>query len=281
MLRVYYSNMPQKTLKIVTHKSIKLADRDVPYKLIISTKARRLSLKIGQKSGLEVVVPRRANLSAVPRFIHEKEAWVIKHLREIDRKKRTARKNAFKDGAIIQILDSPRKVRIVTTPKKNHVVKEQKIIKYAKDYAYYDGYEFVIYLSRHRMANLPNQTEKARLEEARGALEKHLRKRARAHFLRRTAELADWMDLKYNRIAIKNHTSRWGSCSRDKNLNFNWRLIMTRAEIVDSIIIHELCHLRHMNHGKRFYSLLETYCPNHKDLSKELAETIFPLDLRC
>jgi predicted metal-dependent hydrolase len=266
--------MALNNLKIITHKSIKLREREVPYKLIISNKARRLSLKIGPQTGLEVVVPRRVQLSHVPRFINEKQDWVIRHIREIERKKREARKSAFKDGATVNILGTEKKINFLRIYAKKHTVKEIRVIKYTKDSAYYGDSQILIYLSRQLIRGQSDrQIEKA----ARETLIKYLKGRAKKHIVNRTALLAERMDLTYNNITIKNHKSRWGSCSRDKNLNFNWRLILTTPQIVDSIIIHELCHLVYMNHGKRFYNLLESYCPEHKELTKQLAQTIFPL----
>jgi predicted metal-dependent hydrolase len=266
--------MPLGSLKIITHRTIKIQEKEIPYKLIISAKARRLSLKIGQQSGLEVVAPRNAQLSNIPRFIHEKEGWVLKHLREIERKKKEASKHAFKEGSVINILGIPKKVHFLKIITKKHTVKEARILQYSSNTAFYKDQQILIYLSRRSIRGL---TEKQIEKAAKEALIKHLKERAKRHITKRTASIAERMGLTYKNITIKNHKSRGGSCSRDKNLNFNWRLILTTPEIVDSIIIHELCHLVYMNHGKRFYNLLESHCPEHKQLTRQLAQTIFPL----
>lgn len=72
----------------------------------------------------------------------------------------------------------------------------------------------------------------------------------------RTAELAGKMGLTYNGITIKNNRSNWGSCSSGKNINLNMHLVRLPGHLVDYIIIHELCHLVHMNHGKEFHSMM-------------------------
>src|SRR4030042_6036025 len=77
-------------------------------------------------------------------------------------------------------------------------------------------------------------------------------------------------NLTYNRILAKNHSHRWGSCSIKKNLNFNYRIIFLPLELADYIIVHELCHLREMNHSKRFWALVEKTVTNYRERVREL-----------
>lgn len=66
------------------------------------------------------------------------------------------------------------------------------------------------------------------------------------------------------RICIKDVKSRWGSCSSKRNLNFNWRLVMAPMEVLDYVVVHELCHLKEMNHSKDFWALVEEILPDYK-----------------
>lgn len=66
------------------------------------------------------------------------------------------------------------------------------------------------------------------------------------------------------RICIKDVKSRWGSCSSKRNLNFNWRLVMAPLEVLDYVVVHELCHLKEMNHSKDFWALVEEILPDYK-----------------
>lgn len=74
----------------------------------------------------------------------------------------------------------------------------------------------------------------------------------------------------YKRISIKNQKTRWGSCSRKGNLNFNYKIAHLPEHLADYIIVHEVCHLGELNHSKRFWSLVAKTIPNHQALRLEL-----------
>ncbi|MBT4210123.1 MAG: M48 family metallopeptidase [Candidatus Komeilibacteria bacterium] len=99
---------------------------------------------------------------------------------------------------------------------------------------------------------------------------KQYKKQARVLVGERLKYFNKHYNFKYNRVAIRNQKSRWGSCSSSKNLNFNYRLAMLPVELADYIIVHELCHLGEMNHSKHFWSLVSQTIPDHKNIQKKL-----------
>ncbi|HCC22003.1 TPA: hypothetical protein DEP86_01215 [Candidatus Uhrbacteria bacterium] len=74
----------------------------------------------------------------------------------------------------------------------------------------------------------------------------------------------------YGRVSIKNLYGRWGSCSAQRNLNFNYKLIHLPPHLAEYIVAHELCHLGEMNHSVRFWKLVAKTIPNHRDCRREL-----------
>lgn len=73
-----------------------------------------------------------------------------------------------------------------------------------------------------------------------------------------------------NEISIKDYRTKWGTCDSKGNLTFNWRLLLLPKQLSDYIIIHELCHLRHLNHSKRFWNFVSEYCEQYKEYRKIL-----------
>lgn len=77
-------------------------------------------------------------------------------------------------------------------------------------------------------------------------------------------------NFKFNKINIKNQKTRWGSCSRKGNLNFNYKIALLPRRIADYIIVHEVCHLGEFNHSKKFWKLVEKAIPNYTQIRDEL-----------
>src|SRR5579864_4008337 len=85
----------------------------------------------------------------------------------------------------------------------------------------------------------------------------------------RLAYYNQFYGFRVNRIAIKNHKSRWGSCSKKGNLNFNYRLVLLPIELANYVIVHELCHLGQFNHSPEFWKLVAATIPNYKIIKRE------------
>ena len=83
---------------------------------------------------------------------------------------------------------------------------------------------------------------------------------------------AEIMGVIYGRITIRNQKTRWGSCSSKGNLNFNCLLMLMPDKVLDYVVVHELCHLRQMNHSKKFWKEVERYMPDYPNYKKWLNE---------
>ena len=77
-------------------------------------------------------------------------------------------------------------------------------------------------------------------------------------------------NFKYNKVTVRNQSTRWGSCSKSGNLNFNYKLALLPENLVDYVVVHELCHLGEFNHSKNFWDLVARTVPDYKKRRQEL-----------
>ena len=120
-----------------------------------------------------------------------------------------------------------------------------------------------------KLQNVPVQRAKTPSEKR---LEAIYRKAAREYFPKRVSHYARMLGVTYGKISIRDQKTRWGSCSSEGNLSFNWRLILAPPDVLDYVVIHELCHRKEMNHSKEFWALVESLMPEYKERRKWLRE---------
>ncbi|MDF2840148.1 MAG: hypothetical protein K0Q99_920 [Clostridia bacterium] len=116
--------------------------------------------------------------------------------------------------------------------------------------------------------------------EALQQLKQWMVEKAEEEIKQRAKEFGMIIGVHYNHIRIKDTKTRWGSCSSKGNLNFNFRILMAPKEVMDYIIVHELCHLKQMNHSKAFWNEVAQYMPDysiHKEWLKANGRTLYVL----
>ena len=105
------------------------------------------------------------------------------------------------------------------------------------------------------------------------ALERqHLQNKACVVITRRVAYYAEKLGVSYGKITLRQQKTRWGSCAANENLNFNWLLILAPPEVLDYVVVHELCHRREMNHSQAFWKEVEKILPDYQERQKWLKD---------
>ncbi len=99
-----------------------------------------------------------------------------------------------------------------------------------------------------------------------------LKKRARRVFLARASYYAPVVGVRFQRLAVRSQRTKWGSCSSKGGLNFNCLLLLAPAEVLDYVVVHELCHLLEMNHSKRFWAEVARVYPDYAAARKWLKQ---------
>jgi predicted metal-dependent hydrolase len=230
----------------------RLPGGDLAYTLRRSPRARRLRVLVHPERGVVVTMPpvtRRGWALAdglVVDFLAEREAWLRRHLgRQAAARDRLLARPSLDDGRVIPYRGEPHRVRVVPAPG----ARRSTVHRVGAD----DGDELVVQRA------LRDQRATAAILEA------WLRERARADLERAVARHATALGVAPNRITIRDTTSRWGSCSRKGNLSFSWRLVLAPPDALETVAVHELCHLRVFGHAPRFRALLASRVPDHAD----------------
>ena len=125
------------------------------------------------------------------------------------------------------------------------------------------------YLKQSTITPAPAHKEKSHQTLA---LEKRYRDAATDYIPKRVAYYHEFTGGNYQKITIRDQKTRWGSCSANGTLSFSFRLMMAPPRVLDYVVVHELCHLTHMNHSKDFWNMVESILPDYKEHRKWLKE---------
>lgn len=213
-------------------RHIVLAGRIVAYEL--RRDRRRLALRIDER-GLRVGAPPGVPLAAIEDFIATHGAWVLQKLDELSRRA-APRHIPIRDGAHLPVLGAQVRIRVTAGNNRGFWGQTE------------DGGE--LWLTARPAADLGLLARRA------------LQRRALEHFTPRVAAAAAQLGRPPPALALSSARTRWGSCSAASGIRLNWRLIHLPAEPIDYVIAHEAAHLVEMNHGPRFWALVERLCPD-------------------
>ncbi len=133
-----------------------------------------------------------------------------------------------------------------------------------------EGVSLVELKAGYLAVSIPNKGKNDDAKLIRMLLTDWYMKHAKIKLTERVKRFSKVMEIKPGSISVKHLNSQWGSCTKDGDLNFNWRIIMAPLRLVDYVVIHELCHLTIHDHSKEFWQLLERYLPEYKDNKEEL-----------
>lgn len=206
---------------------------------IIRSRRRSIALIVSPDATLVVRAPMTTPLRLIENFIQQKSHWILKKMAQVQ-----------------------------TRP----VFEVKKFI---------DGEKF-LYLGQKYELQMSGKTRglvfanqfflKPGVAKPREAFVKWYKAEARKIIAQRLVMFGPLMGLAHKSMKITSAKRRWGSCSPSGNLNFSWRLVLAPLEVIDSVVVHELAHLKHRNHSRKFWNEVKAILPDHKSRSSWLKE---------
>lgn len=225
--------------------TIRLGEREIPYTVRPSGRARRVSLRIREAGLVEVVVPIHHVMPAPETVLKRHAAWILRTLERLRDFGGSAGEVTVGAGSRILLLGAERTIRIVREDRRRPSVALTES-------------EIIVCLTRESP------------EDIRPLLERWIRAQADSIIPVRVSELNEQWKFRYSSITVRNQRTRWGSCSKKGALSFNWRLVMLPAAVADYLICHELAHLKYLDHSPRFWRIVETICPSFRESERWL-----------
>jgi predicted metal-dependent hydrolase len=219
------------------------------YILRISPKAKHVRFQVSAEKGLVIVVPKRFSPSRVPSLIEKNRQWI----------ERAIRKAKALQGPLDPALNSqlPEKISLLALGQTWTVVTSRDDTK-------------PVLVREMPATTLLVQGDINDTVAWPAALEKWLTQRAKEHLIPWLKRVSDETELPYSSVSIRQQRTRWGSCSSRGSISLNARLLFLPPQLVTYVLVHELCHTRHLNHSPRFWRLVESYLPDYRQSDRQL-----------
>lgn len=221
------------------------------YTIRISPKAKNPRLKVTLRHGLEVVVPKGYDESKVPAILDMKRHWIRAALErsELNRK----------------FIDPEPDWQLPTRITLSAIGRTWHVESRASEFTAVAVREF----APGRLLVFGNiEDEKACI----AALQRWLHRQATDSLIPILEEISEKTGLRFSRVFMKRQRTRWASCSRNRAISLNVKLMFLQPDLVEYSMTHELCHVEQMNHSKKFWALVQHYVPDYKQKDRRLRE---------
>lgn len=222
-----------------------------PYSIRHSARARNISLRVSPENGLEIVVPKRMKSVNADAILRKHQDWILQQ------------------SAALQLHTL---TKIPPAQLSLKAIEEHWDISYLPPTS-----------TRNRIKALTDERElivycdPENYKQCMTLIHRWLKQKAEKHLAPWLQEISTETGLTFNKVFIRQQKTLWGSCSPEKNISLNSKLLLLNPEYTHLIMIHELCHTVHLNHSKYFWQKVASFIPDYKELNTNLRKLQLPI----
>lgn len=222
--------------------TITLNSRKLTYNIKYQKGRKTLKLKVASTDCLEITAPSRYPKSDIEKLLYQKTAWIMAQITHL--------------------------TAIAANPVNQSVTSGTQMLYRGRPYTLAIAYAqrpAVTLAAGQLMIELPAGENRDTAQDTLTVLKKWYFESAGNLLAAKTEEWAARIGVNPTRVKLRDQKTRWGSCSSSGSINYNWRIVMAPPEVIDYLVIHELCHLRVPNHSQEFWQLVGRFSPNFKE----------------
>ncbi len=236
-------------------------------------KRRTIGFTVGHE-GLAVSAPKWVTLADVDKAVREKTSWIVKKLQETRQRHQhlEAARIDWKDGALVRFLG--RDVRVVLDP--SHAFSGPGAALETSVLPTTTQIQAVTPIGPETRALYVGLPHSASAAQIRDVVQAWLMRQAKQLFIERLNHFQPALGVQWRKLGLSSAGTRWGSASADGSIRLNWRLVHFQLSVIDYVVVHELSHLRVMDHSPRFWNTVGSVVPDYAELRKQLKAEAIP-----
>lgn len=225
----------------------------VSYQLFRTPRRRHFHLVVSDDARLEVRAPYRCSTAEAESLIRSQQRWVTKALGEA--RKRVRERPEIRDGSLLPFAGERLRLEINPTQQGD----------FFRDHSLLRDQEV-----RRQGSSLQVCTASTDPDALGKLLTRWFRQHAKGYLRKRSYDWGELLGLVPARVIVGDARTQWGSCSSRGRISLNWRLVQVPSELCDYVLVHELCHLRELNHSKTYWALVADVLPDYKSRRQRL-----------
>lgn len=227
---------------------------------IIRSKRKTVCMSVNKDGSVTVKAPRLFPTdNEILKFVEQKMDWILKQRDRQQEREDMKLVRRFETDYSFPYLGEERLVEMQSAKKTSITYEDDRIIIKTP---FCEALE----------SNYEAEENKKAIEKLQSDLKKWYKKQAFAYVSKRVEYYQNIIGVTVTSVSIKSRKSQWGSCDSNGNLTFSWRLVMASPEAIDYVVIHELCHRKHMDHSRDFWNQVQKYMPDFKKQKQWLEE---------